>query len=1054
MDAQQLAWAKDWSLARLQTRFGALTTARGVDYANSGHVQGVTVGGAGTLVLATVRGSRNVPYQTVINRQTESLKTRCSCPMQGECKHVVALLVHLREGLAPPVPRWRAVLEPTRRVFPDDVDGTPLALEFSGRSADLSLRPLVWGRSGRWVRTGATWDGLEYAGSGHRHSHRRALRAIKDAMRRDGHSFYYGRSSDLQLKELTADVWPALSQAEEAGVGFVHADGLPVRLLREPARPIVHLDAAATGLTITGFAIIEGEQVRVGRNQVVGNPPHGIVRAGEDLVLGPFVRPLNEAESATVVHSPKLSIPAAEILEFATGYLPALRRQLELVIDPTIELPEVSAPWLAVRVTFGADALTDLSWTFRYRAAGEVTDVELLTGAQPFRNVEAERALVAAMPAGPWLYTDPALGRGLIAHNQLRGRESIAFVTESLPRLQAADDIEVMIEGDVPSYREAAEAPVIELRVTEPEGGPTDWFDLDVQVSIEGQVIEFRRMFTALAKGEDHLILPNGVWFSLDRPELDQLRDLIAEAAVLGDAEIGSLQLRPEHAGLWEELVELGVVAEQSAAWADAVSALLNLDELPAVGVPAGLAATLRPYQEVGFRWLAFLWRARLGGILADDMGLGKTLQALAVTLAAHEAGELDHPVLVVAPTSVVGTWAAEAAKFAPDLRVATITQTGRKRGTSLAAAIADAQLVVTSYALARLDETDYVEQPWAAVVLDEAQFVKNRQSKAYQAVRKLRARVKFAVTGTPLENNLMDLWSLLSITAPGLFADPEVFTEAYRRPIENGGDAEALGRLHRRVRPLMLRRTKEAVAAELPPKQEQVVRIALTPAHQRIYDRQLHAERRKVLALVDDLRHNRITILRSLTLLRQLSLSAGLVDRANSGVPSAKLDTLVEMLGEVAAEGHRALVFSQFTTFLTMARERLAREQIGTVYLDGRTRNRPERIAEFREGSAPVFLISLKAGGFGLTLTEADYVFILDPWWNPAAEAQAVDRTHRIGQDKRVHVYRLVSQNTIEEKVVALQERKKDLFAKVVGADGELSAPLTAADIRGLLAD
>ncbi len=248
-----------------------------------------------------------------------------------------------------------------------------------------------------------------------------------------------------------------------------------------------------------------------------------------------------------------------------------------------------------------------------------------------------------------------------------------------------------------------------------------------------------------------------------------------------------------------------------------------------------------------------------------------------------------------------------------------------------------------------------------------------------------------------------------------------------------------------------MLRRTKAAVASELPDKQEQVVAVELAPPHRKLYDRHLARERQKVLGLVDDLSRNRITILRSLTLLRQLSLSPALIDD-DYPAASAKIDALIEMLGEVIAEGHRALVFSQFTGFLKLVRARLDAEGIGYSYLDGRTRDRAARIASFREGDAPVFLISLKAGGFGLTLTEADYVFILDPWWNPAAESQAIDRTHRIGQDKPVNVYRLVAADTIEEKVVALQETKRDLFASVVGQASDMAAPLSAEDIRGLL--
>lgn len=651
------------------------------------------------------------------------------------------------------------------------------------------------------------------------------------------------------------------------------------------------------------------------------------------------------------------------------------------------------------------------------------------------------------MPEGTWRATGPA-GTPELRPCFLTGRALIDFVGTTLPALQAADDVLVELSGDVPEFREATDAPTVTLKVTDAELG--DWFDLGVEITVGDESVPFAPLFTALSVGDDHLLLDSGTWFSLDRPELDHLRALIDEARALVEVDGDTFRLRPEHAGLWEELVSLGVVAEQSDAWQASVGALLDLDSLPETPVPTGLKADLRPYQLAGFRWLSFLWATRLGGVLADEMGLGKTLQALALAQSAYESGELNAPMLVVAPTSVIGTWQSEATRFTPELTVVAVTETQARRGVDLADAVAGAHVVVTSYTLLRLEADDYSALPWSAVLLDEAQFVKNHASKAYQAVRKLRARMKVALTGTPLENNLMDLWSLLSITASGLFPDPKSFTEAYRKPIESG-DAEALTRLHRRIRPLILRRTKAAVASELPDKQEQLVPVELAPAHRRLYDRQLARERQKVLGLVGDLNRNRITILRSLTLLRQLSLSPALVD-PDHAPHSAKIDVLVDMLQELIAEGHRALVFSQFTGFLALVKTRLDAEGIPFEYLDGRTRDRAARIDAFRTGDAPAFLISLKAGGFGLTLTEADYVFIMDPWWNPAAESQAIDRTHRIGQDKPVNVYRLVSSDTIEDKVVALQEHKRHLFDQVVGSASDMAAPLSAADIRGLL--
>ena len=463
-------------------------------------------------------------------------------------------------------------------------------------------------------------------------------------------------------------------------------------------------------------------------------------------------------------------------------------------------------------------------------------------------------------------------------------------------------------------------------------------------------------------------------------------------------------------------------------------------------------------------------------------------------------------PVLVIAPTSVVGSWVEQAERFCPGLRVRAVTRTAAKREETLEQIAEDADVVVTSYTIARLCEEELIAQAWAWVVCDEAQFVKNHTSATYKTVRRLRASSTIAITGTPLENSLMDLWALMSIAAPGLLPDPERFGQVYRKPIDRG-DTEALERLRRRMRPFLLRRTKEQVAADLPAKTEQVLAVELGAKHRKAYDQRLARERQRILGLLEeDTTQSRFIALKALTTLRQMALDPALVDggggdsendggsagnavsgrrpaRGSKGrvaggpakgqrgpgrrpSPSAKVEVLLEHLGPIVSEGHRALIFSQFTRYLSGVREHLEAAGVRTAYMDGGTSNRQEIIEAFRAGGADVFLISLKAGGFGLTLTEADYVFLLDPWWNPQTEEQAVDRTHRIGQDKSVMVYRLVSADTIEEKVMALKEKKAELFARVVegaggveagagdaaGTSGLSPAALTAAEIRELI--
>ncbi|QDZ16851.1 DEAD/DEAH box helicase [Humibacter ginsenosidimutans] len=632
-------------------------------------------------------------------------------------------------------------------------------------------------------------------------------------------------------------------------------------------------------------------------------------------------------------------------------------------------------------------------------------------------------------------------------------------------------------------------------------------------VTVAGRSIPFQPLFEALATGKRKLLLVDHSYLSLNKPVFDRLKELLSESEALAEWETGP-RISRYQAALWADFEDLADESLPAVEWRETVGGLLDVVRAAERGaerpddaarlverapLPSGLAVELRPYQRDGYDWLVFLWRHGLGGVLADDMGLGKTVQTLAMIAHARDVtrdvvrdprnrtspepstypawrdeypaplpsaegdSELPAPFLVVAPASVVSNWASEAARFTPGLRVAFLTATRRKDGTPMAEAIADADIVLTSYTVFRLDHERFAAQRWAGLVLDEAQFVKNHASQTHRLARELDAPFRLAVTGTPLENNLLELWAMFSIVAPGLFPSRRQFVEEYVKPVAaaaspaHGTDAAhgaaRLRRLRRRIRPLLLRRTKQLVAPELPPKQEQVLSIPLDPKHRRLYDTWLQRERQKVLGLLDDLDRQRFIVFRSITLLRMLAVDASLVDPDNADIPSSKLDSLLDQLGDVIAEGHRTLVFSQFTSYLAKVAQRLDAAGIRYSYLDGSTRRRAETIRGFREGDAPVFLISLKAGGFGLNLTEADYVFLLDPWWNPAAEAQAIDRTHRIGQTSRVIVYRMVAADTIEEKVMKLAAQKAELIDAVLDDDGAFSSSLTADDIRSLLA-
>jgi SNF2 family DNA or RNA helicase len=624
------------------------------------------------------------------------------------------------------------------------------------------------------------------------------------------------------------------------------------------------------------------------------------------------------------------------------------------------------------------------------------------------------------------------------------------LLTQALPALGEVPGVVVETVGPLPDVRESDVPPTIELSVDNPDD--SDWFDLGVTVRFGDQKVVFKELFAALAQGEDRLLLANGTMVRLDHPALDRLRELIDEATLLSDKP-GKPRLNRYQGSLWGELEDLADNVD-AGQWAKTMAALRQLEGAApgALDAPATLRADLRPYQHQGFEWLVFLWRHQLGGILADDMGLGKTVEALALIAQARLERPHDPPFLVVAPSSVVGNWLTESARFIPTLTVRAARQTSSKSGLTMSQLRDGADIVVTSYAVSRLDHEEFVDHAWAGLILDEAQFAKNPATKANQQARRIKAPFKLAVTGTPMENSLDELWAVSTIAAPGLLGNRRQFKEVYGQVADAAAGPAVLDRLRRRLRPVMLRRTKELVAPELPPRMEQIMQVDLAPAHRRAYDTHLQRERQRMLGMLADFESNRLAVFRSLTVLRRMALDASLVDPDAADLPSSKLDALMEAMDDVIGSGHRALVFSQFTTYLAKVAARLERHGIAHSYLDGSTTNRPKVIQGFKEGTDPVFLISLKAGGFGLNLTEADYVFLLDPWWNPATEAQAIDRTHRIGQEKPVMVFRLVATDTIEDKVMALKARKAALFDAVLDDDGTFSSKLTATDIKELL--
>ncbi len=937
----------------------------------------------------------------------------------------------------------------------------------------LRVRPVQRSLKGTWVRTHVSWT--EVPNLEHRAdvdvAQARALTQLLAAHQVTNRQTWPGAEPQLALGSFGPSLWSLLEAAVATGVVLVPGkDVRSLRLAGERARVALDVsgheggpadDVAAGpggGLGVRLGVRLGGEWHPGGRVEVLA-PVAGSARAaaptghgvalwdGEDgvwdVLLAPVDRPVGARVGRALRAGGRFVVPGEERERLTGDYLPRLQRHLPVgSSDASVVVAEAPRPRLALELTWVAVDEVALSWSWRYRVGADDRVYALgdTRGLRGIRAPEQEAGILAALSLDDDQTYRLCGGRrehGLVGEQVISGPAVIGFVDDTLVPLEASGQVEIEETGHRPDFTELHDQPEVSF-TSAPEqagpGSPTDWLDLQVVIRVGTRPLGLAQVLEAMTLGAERIILRDGAHVRIDRPEFAELRALVTAARELVEQPTDGVRVSRSDLGLWAELADLGVVDAQASAWTRAALALRDLTDLPEV--EPDVRAELRPYQLDGFRWLAFLWSSGLGGILADDMGLGKTLQTLALVAHARQQGAA--PFLVVAPTSVVATWAHEAATFVPGLTTRTVTESRARRGVGLDQVVDGADLVVTSYTLYRMEAAEYAARTWGGLVLDEAQTVKNHEGKTYQAVRRLDVPFRLALSGTPMENRLMELWSLLSIVAPGLYAYPDRFREAVADPVEKEGDQQVLDRFRRRIRPFLLRRTKDLVARDLPPKQEQVLEVTLTPRHRKIYQTHLQRERQNVLGLLGDFDKQRMAIFTSLTRLRQLSLDASLLSEEYAGTGSAKIDTLVDHLQEVLAEGHRALVFSQFTSFLRRVRDRLDAEGITSTYLDGATRRRGDVVSEFKTGDAGVFLISLKAGGVGLTLTEADYVFVMDPWWNPAVEAQAVDRAHRIGQTRPVIVYRMVSVDTVEEKVMELKARKADLFARVLDGGGE----------------
>jgi superfamily II DNA or RNA helicase len=1014
----------------------------------------------------------------------DSLRGSCSRCMQsfGPCPHTAVLAVdlacsvELRDALrSGGDARSGALRAPAVR------RGAHLERTFES-ALDEWLRPTATGRAVEIAATLERVDGLVRYAFGNRIDPRSA-RAVAVSVRRRGERKLCAardllprsqfHAKDRKVLEHVRDVGTGRKAALAVGVdaslaleamrvhGGILAAGFKRRLDFRPerVRPGLHLaartvdgaegaDVAYEELSLVWLTESDG---RIAADDTAFFPgPFPFVWSADGAIF-PVASGVDLELTSELAARPVLRVPAGRVAAVGARLFRATRgRGVSMPAREAFGLPSLEPVRFVLRLhgepldlegelaaVYGAREIVLAGGAARETGDGPAGDA---------RDRDAEDRAVAAVRRAGLLEGAVDADPGARAHEC----ERVAAADEAAVLFWQNGLVDLRAETDPPFEIVLTEA-LARVRV----GAP---LESRVRVALEGNWLDTRLEFSSGELGVEldavrEALARKRRWVRLSDGSLSRISASIAalaeeSAGVLGGK--GAALLPAHQLGRIDRWIE-----ENDGRVDAAVEALRGRLRALAVSaepvMPVGLEATLRGYQRRGLAWLQFLGELGAGGILADDMGLGKTITTLAYLLQQKETHG-PAPSLVVCPTSVAGNWVREAARFTPSLDVVLLHGDAKKRDHRL---IARADIVVTTYALLRRDLAKLEPQPFRAVVLDEAQNIKNADAATTRAAGRLQTTMRLALSGTPMENRLAELWSLASFANPGMLGTLRAFETRFERPIVADAKSPIATELRALVRPFLLRRTKDEVLSELPPKTEIDRYVTLRQADKRMYDALAHALRASV---AQDLKargaQSSLSVFTALTRLRQMACDPRLVDPRCPAESSAKREAFLELVKDLVLEGRRALVFSQFVQLLTLWRADLDAAGIAYEYLDGSTVKRDEVVTRFQEGHAPLFLVSLKAGGAGLNLTAADTVIHCDPWWNPAVEDQATDRTHRIGQDKPVTVIRLVARGTIEEKILALKQKKRELASAVIGDEAGALAGLTQADIRRLLGD
>lgn len=825
----------------------------------------------------------------------------------------------------------------------------------------------------------------------------------------------------------------------------------PVRISTEMAESRLVLSEEEDGLRLRPELVIDGQSVDVGDKafSVIVDSPAWVYAGGTVARVDTSRIDLGE-----LADGEGILVPDEDRQEFLDTYLGPLAERAPLVGSSLqwTEVREEARPRLYLSQN-GEDVYGVLKFGY-----GEFeASFQAASGGDTVRRRPGAMELVRVVR--DW-EREESFQKELLAHGMRRGKAAdefllrartnvLEFLMRGVPRLIEAG-FEVYGEEQIKSARVNRSRPRISFDV----GSGIDWFDIKISVDFDGVRASLKEIKSAIRRKEKYVKLGDGTYGQLPEDWLEQYRRLF----VFGEVGDDSVKLKKSQALLLDMLFAESTAARYEEGVDSALARLRSFDQVKPAPLPEGLEAELRPYQKAGYDWLHFLREYGFGGCLADDMGLGKTVQALAMLLwvkrnpSPDKSGKPGKPApsLVVVPRSLIVNWQREAARFAPDLKILANADSGRARDTKV---FANYDVILMTYGTMLRDIGHLSKYRFRYAVLDESQTIKNPAAQVSKAARLLSAENRLTLTGTPIENSTLDLWSQFDFLNPGLLGTLEQFKSEFAVAIEREQSDAAAAFLRRMVFPFILRRTKDQVAPELPPRTERVIVTDMDSEQRALYDKYRNHYRGMLLGMIDTggMQNARIRILEGLLRLRQIANHPKLVER-ETAAGSVKLETLMETLTTLKSEGHKVLVFSQFVQMLRLIKDELEKTGFRYEYLTGQTSNRQAVVDSFQNDlDVSVLLISLRAGGVGLNLTAADYVIHVDPWWNPAVEMQASDRTHRIGQDKPVFVYKFVVRDTVEDKVLMLQERKRELVTAVVASESSFFKSLNRDDVEVL---